>query len=153
MSKDTVACDKQGQNVINAERVLHGLAPLDSAYIATAAQPPYNLGTTEINLIELNNVGVGESGRPVSGGGLFEVSPEPVRDRATVTFTVSRQGPVSLELVNAAGRTEARLFAGTLYKGKHRVNWHAARQLAAGAYFLRLNNAGAIRVRKVTVIE
>jgi uncharacterized protein (DUF362 family) len=151
MSKDPVACDTQGQNVINVERVLHSLTPLDAVHITTAAEPPYSLGTTEIDLIELNNVGVGEAGRLVPGGGLFEVSPEPMRDRATVTFAVSRRGPVSLELVNAAGRTEGLLFAGTLYKGKHSVNWRAGRRLAAGTYFLRLNNAGATRVRKVTV--
>jgi uncharacterized protein (DUF362 family) len=153
MSKDPVACDKQGQNVINVERALHSLTPLDAAQIRVAADPPYSLGSLEINLIELNNVGIGESGRPVLGGGMFEVSPEPVRDRATVTFAVSRQGPVSLELVNAAGRTEARLFTGTLQKGKHSVNWRAGRKLAGGAYFFRLNSAGATRVRKVTVVN
>jgi uncharacterized protein (DUF362 family) len=153
MSRDPVACDKQGQNVINAERVLHSLAPLDAAQIRVAADPPYSLGSLDINLIELNNVGIGEAGRPVPGDGLFEVSPDPVRDHATVTFAVSRQGPVSLELMNAAGRTEARLHAGTLHKGKHSVNWRAGRRLAAGAYFLRLNHAGAIRVRKVMVVN
>ncbi len=153
MSKDPVACDKQGQNVINAERALHSLPPLDAAQIRDAAEPPYSLGTTEINLIELNNVGVGEAGRPVPGDGLFEVRPEPVRDRARVTFAVSRQGPVSLELLNAAGRAEARLFAGTLYKGKHSIDWRAGQTLARGAYFLRLNSAGATRVRKITVVD
>ena len=153
MSKDPVACDKQGQNVINAERVFHSLSPLDAAQIRVAADPPYSLGSLDINLIELNNVGVGESGRPVPGDGMFEVSPDPMRDHTTVTFAVSRPGPVSLELMNAAGRTEARLFAGTLQKGKHSINWRAARRLAAGTYFLRLNHAGATRVRKVMVVN
>jgi len=153
MSKDPVACDKQGQNVINAERALHSLPPLDAAQINVAAEQPYSLGSLDITLIELNNVGVGEAGRPVPSDGLFEVWPDPVRDHAKVTFAVSRQGPVSLELLNAAGRTEARLFAGTLHKGKHRVDWRTGRGLAKGTYFLRLNNAGATRVRKVTVVN
>jgi uncharacterized protein (DUF362 family) len=153
MSKDPVACDKQGQNVINAERALHSLPALDADQIKVAADPPYSLGSLDINLIELNNVGIGESGRSVPGNGLFEVSPDPVRDNATITFAVSRQGPVSLELVDAAGRTEARLFAGMLRKGKHNVNWRAGRKLAGGTYFLRLNSAGATRIRKVTVVN
>ncbi|MBN2465921.1 DUF362 domain-containing protein [candidate division WOR-3 bacterium] len=153
MSRDPVACDKQGQNVINAERALHSLPALDAPMITTAAEPPYSLGSLDINLIELNNVGVGESGRPVSGDGLFAVSPQPVRDRATVTFGVSRPGPVSLELVDPLGRTRARLFAGTLSRGRHSVNWHAGRRLAGGTYLLRLNNAGAIKVRKVQVVN
>lgn len=153
MSKDPVACDKQGQNVINAERALHSLPPLDAAQITTAAAPPYSLGSLDINLIELNNVGVGDAGAPVPEGGRLEVSPNPVRDRATVTFAVSRRGPVSLELLNAAGRTEARLFAGTLGRGRHSVNWRTGRKLAGGTYFLRLNRAGATKVRKVTVVN
>jgi uncharacterized protein (DUF362 family) len=153
LSRDPVACDKQGQNVINAERALHSLPPLDAAQINAAAEPPYSLGTTEVNLIELNNVGVAESGRPLPGSGLFEVAPDPMRDHARVTFTVPRQGPALLELLNAAGRTEARLFSGTVYKGKHSVDWRAPRRLAAGTYFLRLNHAGAVRVRKVLVAD
>jgi uncharacterized protein (DUF362 family) len=153
MSKDPVACDKQGQNVINAERALHSLPPLDAPWIPVAADPPYSLGSLDFNLIELNNVGVGESSRPVAAGDLFAVSPEPVRDRATVTFTVSRPGPVSLELLDAAGRTEARLFAGMLRQGRHSVNWRATRQLAAGTHLLRLNSGGATRTRKVLVVN
>jgi len=153
MSKDPVACDKQGQNVINTERALHSLPPLDAPQITTAAEPPYSLGSLDINLIELNNVGISESGRPAPGDGLFEVAPDPVRGQATVTFAVSRPGPVSLELVSAEGRTEARLFAGTLHKGKHSVNWRAGQRLAGGTYFLRLSSSGATRVRKVTVVN
>jgi len=153
MSRDPVACDKQGQNVINAERALHSLPALDAPQINVAAEPPYSLGSLDINLIELNNVGVGEAGRPDAGDGLFEVSPDPVRGRATVTFALSRPGPVSLDLVDAAGRTEARLFAGTLRRGRHNVDWRAGRRLAGGTYFLRLNNGGATRVRKVTVVN
>jgi hypothetical protein len=60
---------------------------------------------------------------------------------------------VSLELLDAAGQTEARLFAGTLDKGKHNVNWRTGRKLAGGTYFLRLNSAGATRGRKVLLVN
>jgi len=153
MTRDTVACDAQAQNVINAERALHSLPALDADHIRVAADPPYNLGSLDINLIELNNLGVGETGRPAADDGLFAVSPEPVRNRATVTFTVSRPGPVSLELLDAAGRTETRLFAGTLRPGRHSVTWHTTRQLAAGTHLLRLNGAGAIRTRNVLIVK
>ena len=152
MSKDPVACDKQGQNVINAERSLHSLPALDADQINVAAEPPYSLGSLDINLIELNNPGITESSRPAAGDGLFAVSPEPVSDRATVTFAVLRPGPVSLELVDAAGRARAVLFAGTLGRGRHSIKWQARHRLAAGAYLLRLNSAGSTRVRKVLVV-
>jgi len=153
MTRDTVACDKQGQNVINAERALHSLPALDAAFIRTAADPPYSLGSLDINLIELNNVGVAEAGWPDARDATFEVSPEPVRGRATITFAVSHQGLVSLELLDAAGRTEARLFAGRLRQGRHSVDWNTNRQLAAGTHFLSLNSAGAARTRRVLIVK
>jgi uncharacterized protein (DUF362 family) len=153
MSRDPVACDKQGQNVINIERVLHGLGELDAAQITAAAEPPYSLGSLDINLIELNNVGVQEPGRGLAGEGQLEVAPEPVRGKATVSFAVTRPGPVLLEVVNAAGRTEARLYAGNLHKGRHRVEWRSNHGLAAGTYFLKLNAAGRTSVRKVAVVH
>jgi len=153
MSRDPVACDKQGQNVINAERALHSLPPLDAPQLPTAAAPPYSLGSLDLNLIELNNVGIGEAGQPVPDNGVFAVSPDPVRNRATVTFAVSRRGPVSLDLIDAGGRVEARLFAGTLPKGRHNVDWRAGQGLARGTHFLRLNRSGATQVRKVSVVN
>ena len=153
MSRDPVACDAQGQNVINAERVAHGMGELNAAQITTAAEPPYSLGSTEINLIELNNVGIQEPGRSLPGDGRIDVAPEPVRGRALVSFAVTRPGPVTLEVVDAAGRTEARLYAGTLPKGRHRVEWRSGHGLAAGSYFLKLNAAGRTSVRKVTVVS
>jgi uncharacterized protein (DUF362 family) len=152
MTRDTVACDAQAQNVINAERALHSLPALDAAHITAAAQPPYSLGSLDINLIELT-LGIGESGQPVPDDGSLAVSPEPVRDGATVRFAVSRPGPVSLKLVDTAGRAKAVLFVGTLDKGRHSIKWQAARRLAAGTYFLHLNSAGADCVRKVLVVK
>jgi len=106
MSQDTVACDTQGQNVINAERVLHGLNPLDAAHIRTTAEPPYELGTTELNLIELNNVGVGEAGRPVSGDGRRRLFPaaQPRRRHPGAKGPRRRLGSVSLPSSRAAAR-------------------------------------------------
>jgi hypothetical protein len=138
VSRDIVACDYQGQNVINRERESHGLGRYDATHITTAAQPPYSLGTTEVNLIELNNVGVEEPAarRPVEG--LLEVTPQPVRDRATVGFVISRDSHVSLDLVDAAGSTRASLYNG---------------RLSAGTYFVRLNSRTGTRVRQVTVVN
>ena len=150
MSRDTVACDFQGQNVINTERQAHGLGALSAAHITNAAQPPYSLGTTEINLIEVNNVGVEEAGE-TSRDRLLEVRPQPLRDHATVTFAVPRQSDVSIDLVNAAGRTQASIFSGRVDSGRHQVAWRG--RLASGTYFLRMRNRAGTRVRKVAVLD
>lgn len=148
MSRDTVACDFQGQNVINAERQRRGLGTLSAAHITNAAQPPYSLGTTDINLIEISNVGVGESGRADSGG-LLEVSPLPFSDQATVTFAVPRAERVRIDLVDATGRVAAPVYSGRVSAGRHQVAWRG--RVASGSYFLRLASPAGTRVRRVAV--
>jgi hypothetical protein len=154
MSKDTVACDYQGQNVINTERVNHGLGALNAAQITTAAQPPYSLGTTDVNLIELNNVGVYEE-RPAPGAprSTLDVSPHPLRDRATISFSLPRSSAVEIELVSTTGNAAARVYSGRLGAGRHSIAWRNDRGLAAGNYFLRLSSRQGTSVRKVTVVN
>ena len=152
-SRDIVACDCQGQNVINRERESHGLSPYDATHITTAAQSPYNLGTTEVNLIELNNVGTEETGthRPVAGW--LEVTPQPVRGRAAVEFALGRDSEVRLDLVDAAGRTRAAIHHGRMARGRHAVAWQTGGRVAAGTYFVRMSSRAGTMVRQVTVVN
>jgi uncharacterized protein (DUF362 family) len=152
MSLDPVACDYQGQNVINAERQRHSLTPVNCGHITMAAQSPYNLGTTDIELIEINNPTAVKEQHPVEPGRGLAVVPEPVRDQAVVSFSLARSGRVELDIVNSAGRTERRLFAGTLGRGRHQVTYRR-NGLRAGTYVLRLRGAGADATRKVTVVK
>jgi hypothetical protein len=152
MSLDQVACDYQGQNVINAERARHSLSPLNAAQITTAAQAPYNLGTTDINLIEINTTtGVSEAGAVRPGEGILAVAPQPLRDRAEITLALPQAGNVELDLVDAGGRSAARVFQGRLPAGQSRVDGPVSGLLRSGSYFLRLKYAGGSRVRKVVV--
>ncbi|MBM3322962.1 DUF362 domain-containing protein [candidate division WOR-3 bacterium] len=152
-SKDIVACDYQGQNVINRERESQGLSRYNATHITTAAQSPYNLGTTEVNLIELNNVGIEEPGarRPVEG--LLQVAPQPVRGRAAVEFALGRDSEVRLDLVDAAGRTQAAIHHGRMARGRHTVAWQTGGRVAAGTYFVRMSSRAGTKVRQVTVVN
>jgi hypothetical protein len=154
MSRDTVACDKQGQNVINAERARRGRTALDAAQITTAAQPPYSLGTTDVNLIELNTTtAVRESEPGPRAEGILRVSPLPFRDRTTLTFELPGPASVHLELVDAAGKTLADVFRGRLPPGRHSIEYHARRHLPGGTYFFRLRSGGTERLHKVEVLN
>ncbi len=53
MATDPVAIDRILLEIINTERAAHGLGALNPAYIANAAQAPYNLGTADLAQIEL----------------------------------------------------------------------------------------------------
>jgi uncharacterized protein (DUF362 family) len=152
MSEDTVAIDYHGQSIINTERQAHGLNPKYAEHITTAAGPPYDLGTTEINLIELNNVGLAGSRAVPTPAGL-QVTPDPFRSGTTVSFSLAGAGQVRLELVNGAGRTAATVFDGRLDSGRHELRFSPGRKLARGTYFLKLHDRSGLRVRKVTVLN
>jgi len=152
MSRDIVACDKQGQNVINTERALHSLSPLDAAQITNAAGSPYNLGSLDINLIELNTTtGVQQPKPGTTVDGIVQVAPDPFRDRAEITLSLSRPSQVSIDLVNAAGRTESSVYRGRLARGQHQLPLAPSRRLPGGSYFLRFQGPTGTRVRRVTV--
>ncbi|MEO0081648.1 MAG: DUF362 domain-containing protein [candidate division WOR-3 bacterium] len=153
MSRDTVACDYQGQNVINAERQRRSLTPVNCAHITMAAQSPYNLGTTDVNLIEINNpTGIAEPGRLPNSAG-FVVVPDPFRGRATVSFSLPVASPVSIELLNQSGAVTASVFRGELGRGQHRIAVVTGNRLAGGTYFMRVASRAGTRVRKVTVLN
>jgi uncharacterized protein (DUF362 family) len=153
MSRDTVAIEAQGQTVINAERQAHGLGALDAAYITTAAQPPYSLGTTEVNLIELNTtVGVGESDALGPSDGVTAVAPQPMRGHATLTIWLSRPAMLQVDLVDPAGEVAADGFRGRLAAGRHQIGFRTRRRLPAGEYFFRVRSGNAARLHKVTVL-
>jgi uncharacterized protein (DUF362 family) len=151
MSRDPVACDFRGQQVINIERQSRGLSQLNAAQITTAAQPPYSLGTTDIELIRLVNVGVNEPGRSEVTPGL-DVRPLPLRDRGTVSFSLPRGGHVRVDLVDGSGRVAARVFDGALGRGSHRIEYRG-NGLRAGSYVLRLSGAGQEVQRAITVVR
>jgi hypothetical protein len=152
MSRDPVACDAQGQNVINAERQLHGLGALDAAQITAAAQPPYSLGTTDINLLEILDPSVGVAEQPgTARNRALTVTPHPLRDHATVSFALPRASSVKLDLVDASGRVAAALYAGRLARGRHALPVRTS--APAGTYFLRLAGGSGTMVRRVTVLN
>ncbi len=154
MSKDTVACDYQGQNVINLERQQHSLQPVNAPHITTAAQPPYNLGTTDINLIEINNpTGIKESKISIITDEHLEISPHPFRNKATISFVLAKPGQVRLDLINSLGRVEANVYQGRLSAGRHQINYHNPKKLSQGTYYLRFNNQKKISVKKVLVLN
>jgi uncharacterized protein (DUF362 family) len=153
MSRDPVACEAQGQTVINAERQAHGLGALDAAHITTAAQPPYSLGTTDVNLIELNTtVGVSESDALGDRDGVVSVMPQPMRDHATLTISLSHPARVRVDLVDMAGRVVADAYQGRLSAGRHQIDFRVQQPLASGAHFFRVRCGSTSRQHKVMVL-
>ncbi len=154
MSLDTVACDAQGQNAINVERVAHGLSPVNAPHITTASQAPYNLGTTEINLIEINNPYHLEEMRSSSASGsVIRITPNPVRTSARIRILMPQDAYAYLSLIDAAGRLQAEIYAGWLRHGAHTINYNLERALPAGTYFLRFHAQSRTWSERLTIIR
>jgi hypothetical protein len=88
---------------------------------------------------------------PVSGVGL-EVYPNPVRGRATVTFTLSTAMDTRITLHDVLGREVVVLAEGTQPAGEHLGTLDAGR-LAPGLYIVRLQSDGAFASRRLTVVR
>ena len=153
MSFDPVAIDTQGQNLINEERALHGLSQYNAPHITTAAQSPYNLGTTDVNLIEIINPGVEEHIVKDHGNGVLSVTPNPFRDRTAITINLKEQTLVRLDLIDASGRVIDRIYRGQRTSGMHRIMYGPSPTVSAGHYFLRLHANGMISKQKLTIMR
>jgi hypothetical protein len=154
MSFDTVACDYQGQNLINEERLALGYGTVSAPHIPTAAAPPYNLGSTDVDLIEINNpTGISEYTTSTPSKHMLKVAPNPARTKTTITFSMPKASAVNIDLINASGRIEDRIFAGDLSPGQHRIVYEIKKRLPSGSYFVRLQNNDANALRKLAVLN
>jgi hypothetical protein len=152
MSLDPVAGDAQGQIAINVERQAHGLGTISAPHIITASQAPYNLGTTDINLIEINNPqAIEENDGSVRAA--LGVAPNPFRNGTTITLTPTVNNYAYLDLIDAAGRIRDKIFAGPLAAGTHRIDYHCPKRFAAGTYFIRLYINNRMTTRKVSILK
>jgi hypothetical protein len=157
MSQDTVACDYQSWNLINEVRVNSGYTaiPWPIYHIETAEQSPYNLGTTDINLIEIINPSQGieeEKGQSFERLSLT-IAPNPFRKQAMISFVLPMAAMVKLELIDAAGRIAEKLHVGKLSAGRHRFSHTINGSLPAGTYFLRLSAGNTSCKRKVILLR
>ena len=90
---------------------------------------------------------------PEAGPGFgVTVSPNPVRNRATLRFRLPEAGPVRLALVDALGRTVAVVTEGGRGAGDHTVAVDTSR-LPAGVYVARLDAGAQTITKRLTVVR
>ncbi len=99
--------------------------------------------------------GDGPIGAP--SGRLRGASPNPFNPMTTVAFELMRPGVVTLEVVDALGRTVATLHDGPLAAGRHDATWDGrgldGRRVASGSYLLVLRGDGFVESRTVSLIK
>ncbi len=79
--------------------------------------------------------------------------PNPFRTSTSISFEMPGAGPARLTVHDLRGRHVATLIEGSLTAGSHTVQWNgrdaAGRATAAGSYFVRLENSGAVRTQRL----
>ncbi len=83
--------------------------------------------------------------------------PNPFNPVITIPFALARTGPVSVEVVDAAGRRIATLAHGSWPYGAHEVVWEGrddqGKNAASGTYFIRLQSDEITQSRKVMLVR
>ncbi len=103
----------------------------------------------------------GGVGAPVvaapAGFGLAPVRPNPFGASAQVVFSLDRPGPVTLDVIDVAGRRVVTLTDRDLPAGAHAFPWDgrdtAGRNVAAGIYFVRLVSGDRTDLERVVRIR
>ena len=89
--------------------------------------------------------------------GLSKIAPNPVKDGATVSYTTTRKGPVSLKVYDCAGRLVRTLIDRNESAGHKTVYWDGKdanhRSVAAGVYFYRLVAEEKTSTKKMVVVR
>ncbi len=92
----------------------------------------------------------GEAGPDGSSVSLSAGAPNPVASLTTLSYSLDAPAAVSVDVVDALGRTVATLASGTAAAGTHPVTWDA-RSAAPGVYVVRLTAGSVLRTQRVVV--
>ncbi len=156
ISLDPIACDYQGWNIINEERVGSGYGQITWPvyHLETGSQPPYSLGTTDINLIEINNpTAIAETKTIQLPNNTLRVHPNPFKHKTTITLNMNIPSTVYLDLIDTSGRIQKNIYQGHLTSGYHKLRFNVNKSLTSGTYFIRLYKQGKTTFSKVTILN
>ncbi|MBE0566633.1 MAG: FG-GAP repeat protein [Krumholzibacteria bacterium] len=89
--------------------------------------------------------------------GVLRCAPNPCNPTTTFAWSMSRPGPVRLQLFDARGRLVRTLVDERREQGDHAAAWdghdEGGRPLASGVYLARLGVGGAVHRAKVTLLQ
>jgi hypothetical protein len=78
--------------------------------------------------------------------------PNPFNPTTSIQYSVAQAGPVAMTVYNVMGQKVATLVNETKSAGTYRVNWDAT-NMASGIYHYRLQSAGKVITRQMTLIK
>ena len=136
------------------------MAPSDSALVRVAAYDTTGNSGSDVSDAVFritSSTGIGEQIMPVALT-LSPARPNPLTGAGTaISFGLTREGSVSLNVFDATGRRVAALAGGSYPEGFHTVVWDGRRQdgsrAPAGIYFYRLVTPEGSRSQRLMVLR
>ena len=88
---------------------------------------------------------------------LEPVAPNPLRGQGTISYSLSREGPVELSVYGIDGRLVRSLASGTEAAGEHSAAWDArdvaGNAVGPGAYFVVMRAEGRSLTRRMVYLR
>ncbi len=138
--------------------------PSDTLYFDAGAAPAwYKLAAVDAHgnespvttLLPAGTLGVGDDVPTLTA--FAPPQPNPTRAGSLLRFSLAVAGPVRIEVLDAAGRRVRSLHDGPLPAGEHTLRWDgrdaAARDVAPGLYFARLEGPGITATRRIARVR
>ncbi|NIR64353.1 MAG: T9SS type A sorting domain-containing protein [candidate division Zixibacteria bacterium] len=94
---------------------------------------------------------VGGNQAPASFG-LEQNYPNPFNPSTEISFSLSEQTHVKLEVFNLLGQRVSTLADEEYPAGRHTVNWDASKQ-ASGVYFYRISTKDGVDARRMMLLK
>jgi hypothetical protein len=159
LSKDPVACDSMGVEMINNLRQAHGMGPKDSRYLAYAES--IGLGHRMYTLIRINNPSAVELQQPGEGRSsvfaLLPPRPNPFTGMTEISFLLPRAGEAHVDVYNLIGTRVKSLASGAFPAGRNSLTWDGRNEgghpASSGIYIVRLSYGQASIERTLSLVH
>jgi hypothetical protein len=160
LSKDPVAIDSMGVEMINNIRAAHGMGPKDSHYLAYAES--IGLGHRAYSLIRIINPSAAVAQEPKMEGrtgdfALLPPRPNPFVGTTEIAYLLPRAGEARVEVYNLIGTRVKSLASGAFPAGRNSLTWdgrnEAGHQAASGVYIVRLSYGQASIERTLSLVH
>jgi hypothetical protein len=92
---------------------------------------------------------------PITEGNVFVArsQPNPFRSQVSLSFTLPKAGPVSVEIYSADGRHVTTLAKGEMPAGQHSLSWAVDKSTPSGLYFYRVLAGEESSTGKITHVD
>ncbi len=124
-------------------------------YRVTAVDAHGNEGQPSAEIMVTSSVsGVGDTPAVFAHLGNY---PNPFNPMTRISFSLSHDGPVRVQVFDTAGRLVRTLIDGVMTRGAHQVQWNGTdaggRAVPSGIYFSRIQDQGQTLTRRMTLVR